>query len=499
MPNWQDLLAVAQRDFPFVLPEVMLAFFGLATLLTDFLLEGERKSWTALTAILGLVFSGASVWLLRSVANGSPTAFNGALIIDPFFVLFALVCLIATAAVVIFSIQYLEIEGEHKGEYYALIVFSCLGMLFLVCGNDLIVLFLAFEIMALSSYVLAGFLRASRRSNEGAVKFVLLGAFSSAVLAYGFSLLYGIAGSTNLRDIAAKVAERGAGNSIVILALLITAAGVLSRIAAVPFHQWVPDVYEGAPTTVSAHLSVTWTLASFALLFRLFISVFWPIRADWIALIEVAAVLSLVVGSLAALTQSKLKRLLAYSSLVHIGYVLLGLVAAVNPDGSLNHSGLMAAIFYLLVYAAFNSGAFAVVILLRRKGAIGDDLEDLNGLVQRSPGAAAAMLIFVLSLLGVPPTAGFISKVMIFSALLGTGHIKLAGLGILCIMPAIYYYCRILVNMWMKDSADAVRLAMTPAQGLTLAAIALFTVAVGIVPEPLLRLVTRSLIGPMAR
>ncbi|MGH9702509.1 MAG: NADH-quinone oxidoreductase subunit N, partial [Candidatus Acidiferrales bacterium] len=306
------------------------------------------------------------------------------------------------------------------------------------------------------------------------------------ILAYGFSLLYGISGSTNLDEIRTAVATRPHSDILVILALVTVAAGVFFKIAAVPFHQWAPDVYEGAPTPITAFVSVASKAASFALLLRLFLTVFWPIRVDWTMLIAAVAVLSMTLGNIAAITESNIKRLLAYSSISHVGYILLGLVAG-------NTLGLQAMTFYILVYAFFNTGAFAVVIVLRRKGVIGDELDDMNGLFQRNPGAAILMLIFLLSLAGIPPTAGFIGKLLIFWALIETQHYVLAVLAVLYILPAVYYYFRIVAAMWVRESTDSFLPRVSLGQAVALAAMVIVTLAAGIYPNPFIEFARYSL------
>jgi len=501
--TWQDIFQQTRGDFFVILPEVMLAIFGLAILLTDFFLTSKQKAWNSVPAMLGVIFSGGSLWMLRQLAPQHAPAFDGSVVIDPYFIFFGFLFLASTALTILLSVRYMEIENEQHCEYYALMLFASIGMMFLACGNDLIVLFVALETMALSFYVLTGFLRRDRRSNEGALKYVLIGAFSSGILAYGFSILYGLTGSTNLEVIAARLAERHArfpGPDLVLfLALGTVAAGVFFKIAAVPFHKWAPDVYEGAPTAISAYVSVASKSASFALLLRLFLTIFWPVRVDWISVIEVVAVLSLTVGAFGALTQQNVKRLLAYSSITQVGYILLGLVAAVNPDGTLHPRGLQAMAFYLVVYAFFNTGAFAVVIVLRRRGVIGDDIVDLNGLIQRSPGAAVAMLIFLLSLAGIPPTAGFVAKLLIFWALMETKHYVLAVVSVAYILPAVYYYFRMVAAMWVKDSTDSVLPVISLGQKFALAAMVIVTLVAGIFPEQFLRLATYSILTPLGR
>ncbi len=286
--------------------------------------------------MMGIFFSGLSLWQLNNritldgkVGGFFNTEYNApSLIVDHFAVFFGIIFLAATALVILLSLRYMEIEQENHGEFYALMLFAVIGMMFMVEGLDLIVQFIGLETMALSFYVLVGFLRRERRSNEAALKYLLLGAFSSGILVYGFSLLYGLSASTNLVVITNSLIQREASNPLVLLALVTVAAGLFFKIAAVPFHQWAPDVYEGAPTVITAYLSVASTAASFALLMRLFQTVFWPIRDHWTGLLGVVAVASMTVGNLAAITQTNIKRMLAYSSISHAGYILMGLVAA---------------------------------------------------------------------------------------------------------------------------------------------------------------------------
>jgi NADH-quinone oxidoreductase subunit N len=479
-----DLFQQTKDDLGLIMPQVMLAFFGCSILLTDFLLERKHKWLNAVTAMLGVGFSGWALWRLHAaiVRRGVEgfTGFAGSVVVDPFFIFFGFLFLAATALVILLSARYMEIEGEHHGEYYALILFATLGMMFMASGFDIVVLFISLETMAASFYVLVGFLRGDRRSNEAALKYLLLGAFSSGVLAYGLSLLYGVSGSTNLAVISQAVANIG-GEPLVLLALVTVAAGLFFKIAAVPFHQWAPDVYEGAPTSITAYVSVASKAASFALLLRLFLTAFDPVRVNWEFLFAVVAVATMTIGNFAALTQTNVKRLLAYSSISHAGYILLGLIAG-------NETGLQGMGFYLLAYAFMNTGAFAIVILLRRKGLIGDELEDMNGLYYRNPVAAVMMLIFLVSLAGIPPTAGFIGKYFIFLALIQTKHYFLAVLGVLYIVPAVYYYFRIVVHMWMKESRDPVQPTISPAQALALFATFLVTLGAGILPERFVKL-----------
>ena len=533
IPFINAIRSYLQGDGAAILPEMELTLFGLGILLIGSSIgESAEESWFwrlffknfyAKAAFAGTLFSAFTIWKLRGAvaARGDFAGFHDSVLVDPFFLFFATLFLAATALVILLSVQYLEIEKEQEGEYYALLLFACVGMMLMASGIDLIVMFLGLETMALSFYVLTGFLRRDKRSNEAALKYVLLGAFSSGILAYGFSILYGLSGATNIGTITAALSQRdklvhavalsqlpGAQGEqmrlllernlplalnfdpfvlqlLPILAFVLVAVGLFFKVAAVPFHQWAPDVYEGAPTPIAAYVSVASKTASFALLLRLFLSVFSPSQKvsqeQWMYLIAGVAVASLTWGNLAALTQTNVKRLLAYSSISHVGYILLGLVAG-------NGTALTGISYYLFAYVFMTAGAFAVIIVLRQKGLIGEELEDLNGLYQRSPAAALLLLIFMLSLAGIPPTAGFMGKYFIFLSLIETHHPVLAVFAVLYIVPALYYYFRIVVHAWLKQPGEAPRPSMTSAQAVALGVAVFVTLAAGLYPEPFTRL-----------
>jgi NADH-quinone oxidoreductase subunit N len=415
-------------------------------------------------------------------------------VFDPFFLFFAAAILAASAFVIPIVAGKTEAGEVQRGEHYALMLFAIFGMLLLASGNDLVVLFLAQETIALCFYISVGFLRQERQSMEAAVKYVVMGGLSSAILAYGFSILYGLAGSTNLSEIAQKVAgfqdRAPSGNSLAFVALATIGAALLLKVAAVPFHQWAPDVLEGAPTTVSAFLGATAKLASFAIFLRIFLLAFWPMRFYWLPVIEIVAIFSLVLGTLAALTQSSVKRLLAYSAIAQSGYLLMGLVASAGKGDAINPPGWQATGFYVLVFAFLNAGAFAILAILQSKEKFAGDLDDLRGLRQRSPAAAVLMLIFLLSLAGLPPTAGFIAKIMILGALLETRHFALAILAALSFPPTVYYYFRLVAAMWARESGDPARPLITLTQRVALCATSAGAIVAGIFPEHLLRFVS---------
>jgi NADH-quinone oxidoreductase subunit N len=472
------------HDYVAIKPEILLTMFGLATLVFDFLLEKRDKYLKVAPPLLGLGFAALQLLFFWRAHFGQIPylGFSGTFTLDSFAVFAKLAIVLATALVVLLSMKYMEIEGANLAEYYALLLFAAVGMMFLVSASDLITLFIALELMALCEYVLTGFLRGNRRSNEASVKFFLLGAFSSGLLLYGLSLFYAIGGSTKLGVIAERLRDRPVNDPLSWVALITLLAGIYFKIAAVPFHQWTPDTYEGAPTCITAFISVAPKIASFAFFIRVLFSGLWPLRVEWQALTLGVAVATMTLGNLAAITQTNIKRFFGYSTISHVGYLLLGLVAA--ADG--NSDGILAIVIYLVVYAFMNLGAFAIIIMMRRKDLIGDEIDDLSGLMSRAPGLAIAMLIFLLSLAGIPPMAGFIGKYFIFLSLIETGHYYLAVIGVGYSVVALYYYFRIVVVMFMKKAVDDVPYATSPALTVALGVALIMTLLIGIYPAPLI-------------
>jgi NADH-quinone oxidoreductase subunit N len=374
----------------------------------------------------------------------------------------------------------------------------------LACGYDLISLYISLELMAITFYVLVAFTKREKKSNEAAMKYFLLGAFSSGVLLYGMSLLYGLAGSTNLGQIAQEVSKLVSGigtnpdtatlRPMLLLALIALAAGLFFKIAAVPFHMWAPDVYEGAPTSVTAFLSTGSKAASFALYIRIFNEALKSMHVDWAPLLAIVAAITIMVGNWAAVTQENSKRLLAYSSISNAGYLLLGLVAA-------NQYGYIGVVIYLLAYTLMNMGAFGVIISLRRRGIIGDNIDDLTGLSEKAPGMAAMMTVFMLSLGGLPVTAGFIGKYFLFGGLLQRGAAEqknwyywLAAWAIINTVVSFYYYFRIIKVMYLGDRiAEAKPLSLSPALQTALAVSLVGIIFVGVYPQPFVKVAKQLL------
>jgi NADH-quinone oxidoreductase subunit N len=482
-------------DVKLIAPEFILTVCACVALVIDVLLPQRQRRWTGYFALASLALAAASVIVLGlSVWPGSSaTGFYGTIKVDGFAIVFKLIFLLAAALTVAISLRYLDVEGEQRGEYYSLVLFATVGMMFLSSGYDLIVLYISLELMALTFYVLVGYTKRERRSNEAGMKYFLLGAFSSGILLYGMSLLFGVAGSTNLGEIAPKVAQAAAATDfagpsmrpMVVLAMIALAAGLFFKIAAVPFHMWAPDAYEGAPTSVTAFLSTGSKAASFALYARIFIEALGSMRVDWAPLLSIVAAVTIMVGNWAAVTQTNSKRLLAYSSVSNAGYLLLGVIAA-------NTYGYTGLVVYLIVYTFMNIGAFGVIISLRRRGIIGDEVEDLSGLGQKAPVMALMMAIFMLSLGGLPVTGGFIGKWFLFGGVIERGKTEgknwyywLAAWAAVNTVVSFYYYVRFIRAMYIGDrEADARPLSLSAPLQTALVVCAVAVIVIGVYPQP---------------
>jgi NADH-quinone oxidoreductase subunit N len=490
---------VAWTDYLLALPITLLTLFALGILLIDCMLPRELKWANAYSALVAVLFSAAGVYKIQLylTANKLPgaPAFLGTLAIDRFAIYFFYLFLAGTAIAILMSVRYMEAEHENHGEYYALLLLSVAGMMIMAGGYDIVLIFIGLETMALATYVLVGFLRRDRRSNEAALKYFLLGAFSSGIFAYGLSLLYGLAGSTSMVTIQRELVRKFADPTmkpVVILALITTLAGLLFKIAAIPFHQWAPDAYEGAPTSVTGFMSVAVKAAGWALLLRMLFIPLVAVRSVWVPILVFVSIATMTGANFAALTQTNTKRLLAYSSIAHVGYMLLGLVAGTAQNASTN--GIRGILIYLLVYTFMNLGAFGVIASLRHRHVIGDDLDDLDGLYSRAPIEAVLMLVFMLSLAGIPPLAGFWGKYFIFLSLIESGHYVLASLGVLYSVFGLYYYLKIANAMFMRQPEKGEeKLSVSFAMRAALAVTGLMTIYIGILPDRFIQIVNWAL------
>jgi len=466
---------ISSSDFYYILPELVLTAGALLVLIADVALPKSQRAALAWVTLLAL---GATAVSLLPFTSTRVDVAHGLMAVDQFALFFKVVFLFAAAITVLMSIRYLAVEGASPGEYYFLILCATLGMFVMAGGIDLITIFIGLETMAVSFYILAGFIKPNQRSNEAAVKYFLLGAFSLGILLYGMSLMYGLSGTTNLRTMATVFTGQERDPRLV-LAVILVVAGVGFKIAAVPFHMWAPDVYEGAPTPVTAFLSVGSKAASFAMVIRIFVEGLPSMNADWRLLFEMLAIVTMTVGNVAAVTQTNVKRMLAYSSIAHAGYILIGIVAW-TPT---NPRGITAALIYLLVYSFMQLGAFAVVVMLRRQDVVGDELKDFSGLHFRNPFAAFAMLLFMLSLGGIPPTAGFMGKFWLFSAAIDAHYYVLAVIGVLNSAISLYYYIRIVVFMYLKKETIGSQPTTSPALAVVLGVAVAGTLIIGVYPR----------------
>jgi NADH-quinone oxidoreductase subunit N len=504
-------------DLLLIVPALILTVSGCVALVMEVILPYKKSKMSAYLALVGIALAFVSLYVQLAQMGGTYkvwgitkltplSGFYGMVQIDGFAILFEAIFLIAAAFAIAVSTRFLDIEGEQHGEYYALVLFATVGMLFLGCGYDLITLYISLELMALTFYVLVAFTKREKRSNEAAMKYFLLGAFSSGILLYGISLIYGITGSTNLGEIAIHIKQIVADSAtatsagsvslrpLMLLGMISLAAGLFFKISAVPFHMWAPDAYEGAPTSVTAFLSTGSKAASFALFFRVFIAALGDMRLDWAPVLGLVAAITILVGNWGAVTQDNSKRLLAYSSISNAGYLLLGLIAG-------NEWGYKGLVIYLLVYTLMNMGAFGVIISLRRRGIVGDNVEDMTGLAQKAPGMAFMMTVFMLSLGGLPVTGGFIGKLFLFGGLVQRAdadgkswYYWLAGWAIINTVVSFYYYVRFIRVMYIGERvADERPLSLSrPLQASLLAAL-IGIIFVGIYPQPLINLVQRLL------
>jgi len=486
-------------------PEWVLVLFGTVFMLLSAVPGGKNlRLGIAVLSVAGLGV--ALVLCFQSLSALGPgmqvpalVGLNGdaGLVIDAFSQNFKVIILLGALITLLMSFKSLEVEKAWTGEYFTLITFAVFGMMVMASGNDLLTLWVGLETMALSVYVLAAYLRRNEHSVEGATKYFLLGAFSSGFYLYGASLIYGATGSVNLdvirQALASKMAEGGLGAIGFPLGagIVILAVALLFKAALVPFHWWTPDAYEGAITPIAGFMSVAPKAAAFAMALRIFVAGLMPVSGKWVALLSLVAILTMFWGNIAAMLQQNVKRMLAYSSIAHAGYVLIGLVAT-GKTGT--DQGVQAVVFYLLAYAFMNLGAFGLVLFLQREGSAGDSFEDFNDLIRRRPAMAVLMIIFLLSLGGIPPLAGFMGKLLIFYAAVTAKLYLLAVVLAVTSVISMYYYFRLIYHMFLKENEKPAQVQAGRPLAFALSLCAAGVLVIGIYAQPFLEWVGRAVL-----
>lgn len=474
-------------DMNIIMPEIIMAVIATVILIADLVIKRKES-----LAFLGIIGAGVVGYTIMMDPPGA--AFGGMFVSDGYSKFFKLIFMVNVILVAMISVKYIVIEKINLGEYYSLMLFSTLGMMIMASAGDLITLYVGLELMALSTYILTGFIRHNVKSNEAAIKYFLLGAFSSAFLLYGISMIYGLTGTLELKDIADYINKNGLeNNKVLLLSMMLFVVGFGFKIAAAPFHMWAPDAYEGAPTSITAFMSVGTKAAAFAAIGRVFMTALPSIRFEWSIILIPLSLLSIAVGNIAAIAQTNIKRMLAYSAIAHAGYALLGVIAADNE-------GIVSTMTYLMIYAFMNIGAFAVIIMLRGEGIKGEDINDYEGLAKKHPVLSAFMLIFMFSLTGIPPTAGFIGKFYVFMSAINAGYVWPVVVAVVFSAISAYFYLRIVMYMYMKEPKESgaigeLPLLSSPAIGVVLLVAVVTLLGIGVYPSFLIELARAAISG----
>ena len=475
-------MQLSTNDWLSVLPLLILSGWGMVLLIVELFVPKERSSQIGWLSMIGIV--GAMVALVALSPNRL-SGFGGMVVLDGMAAFISLAGLLATLLTVWASLNYIRDRGIERGEYYALLLFSTSGILLMAQATNLIVVFLGLELLSIPLYILAGFARPQLESEEAAIKYFFLGAFATSFLVYGIALVYGATGTTDIARLA-EVAQTGRNATLLLVGAGLLIVGLGFKVAAVPFHMWTPDVYEGAPTPITGFMSVGAKAAGFASLFRVLLFGLGAVRSDWMPVLAVLSALTMILGNVVALTQTNLKRMLAYSSIAHAGYMLMGLAAGTD-------AGLAAVLFYLLSYTFTNIGAFAVLTALARREGEDQTFHQYAGLMRKHPWLTAAMAFFMLSLTGVPPASGFFGKYYLFLAAVDGNLGWLAIIGVITSVISAFFYLRVIVDMTMRDPESETPSRIYPALVTTLAVTALGTLVLGLWPGPWLQMAQAGL------
>lgn len=476
------------NDLIFLIPQFVLVIAAMALMLLEPFTPAAQKSRMARIAILAAAVAAFS---LGSQWSGQPrTIMSGMFVVDNFSIFFQWLFMIILGVSALVSMKFNERENINRGEYYSLLLFASSGMCLMVASNDLILTFIGIEILSISTYVLAGFKRNDIRSNESSLKYFLLGSFATAFLLYGIALIYGSTGSTNYQTIRELASMQGGFQNTTLIGMGLLLVGFGFKIALVPFHSWAPDVYEGAPTPVTAFMTVGPKAAGFAALIRILVEAVPFLANEWTSILWLLSILTMILGNVVAVLQTNVKRMLAYSAIAHAGYILVGIVT--NSE-----SGYSAVLFYLVVYTVMNLIAFSVILSISGSGDTRVRLNDYVGMARKAPFAAAALSLSLISLAGIPLTGGFIGKFYLFSAAIRSGYIGLAVIGVLTSVISVFYYFRLLVYMYMKEPDDTAE-APEPINWLVQVVIVMGIIGIlwlGIFPDHILTLADYSVLA----
>lgn len=463
----------------FVTPEIILFAFSLIVLFTSLFFRNKG----VLGAIAFLAVVAASIYLPFSGRANSPLFFN-MLTGDSFSLFFKELCLFITGIVILVSMGYRALNEEHIGEYYFLLLNAGLAMLLAVSSDNLLMIYIALEMLSLISYILVAFLKNNPLSSEGALKYFLFGALSTGIMLYGISLVYGLFGTTDLTAIQAALSSGGVNILVALILIVLILAGLAFKCALVPFHMWAPDAYQGAPTAITAFISVGSKAVGFAVLLRVFAKIFFPIYTNWSDLIMLISIFSMTIGNVIAISQTDIKRMLAYSSIAQAGYILIGLVVG-------SASGVEGALYYIFAYALMNLGAFGCVILISNS-IKSERIEDYAGLYKRDPVGAFLLSVFLLSLAGVPPLAGFLGKFLVFAAAIQSKFILLAVVGVINSVIAAFYYIKVIKYMYLDEPASISTQPKSLGLQIALAVLLIGVLVAGLYPSPFLTWVRAS-------
>jgi NADH-quinone oxidoreductase subunit N len=467
-----------------ILPDIILSLFAIAILVAEPFVDKARRSSLGITGLMGIV---AATLATLSLVGNDGTYFSGMIIVDNFSIFFRFTFLLISGLTILASLDYLKRQDLNLAEYYALVLFATVGMDLMAASNELIMVFLGLETLSISCYILLGVRRSDPRSNESALKYFLLGSFSSAFLLYGIAMAYGATRTTNLELIAQGILDGSANMSLIYLAAALMFVGFGFKVASVPFHVWTPDVYEGALAPVTAFMSVGPKAAGFAILIRVFWAALPKAYNKWLAVAWISAVLTMTVGNVVAIVQTNIKRMLAYSSIAHAGYIL---VAFASKD-----NGIAAVLFYTVAYALTNIGAFTIVALIGRENERRTQIEDYAGIGFRQPLLAASLSLCLLSLAGIPLTAGFAGKFLIFRAAIQSHFLWLAVIGVVNSAISVYYYLRVIVVMYMKEPAEEyIPIAVSPGTAAVLVLTTVGILQLGIYPDFVISLARNSIV-----